>query len=164
MRVLRRPIAILRILIGAAFVASGAAKLMNAEFLYGGLVHAIEAAGSAFPFYQNFLARYVELHQTFFTYAVTLGELLLGVSYLTGAFVSISSVAGAFMILNYAFATCNGAPGRLAEHLAGAALLVLMGRLGAGLTWGLDRWLVGRSRSTLVLLPLRRSVPAFQKS
>ena len=164
MRALRRPIAIVRILIGAGFLAMGVGKLANADFLYGGLIHAMEAAGRAFPFYEYFLARYVVSHQTFFTYAVALGELLLGVSYIAGACVSFSSAAGAFMILNFALATCYESPARLAGHAAVIALLVLMGRLGAGLTWGLDRWMVGRSRSTLVLLPLRRTVPAFQKS
>ena len=164
MRALRRPIAILRILIGAAFVAMGVAKLSNAEFLYGGLMHAMEAAGRAFPFYEDFLARYVDTHQTFFAYAVGLGELLLGISYFTGTFISLSSLAGAFMVLNFAFATCYGAPGRLTAQVAGVVLLLMLGRMGAGLTWGLDRWLVRRSRSTFVLLPLRRTVPAYQKS
>ncbi len=164
MKELRRPIAMLRILIGAAFVAMGTAKLMDADFLYGGLVQTMEAAGRAFPFYESFLARYVELHQTFFANVVALGELLLGISYFTGTFVSLSSLAGAFMVLNFMLATCYGAPGRLAAHLAGVALLLAMGWMGAGLTWGLDRWLVSRSRSTFVLLPLRRRVPGFQKS
>jgi uncharacterized membrane protein YphA (DoxX/SURF4 family) len=163
MRVLRHFIAILRMLIGAGFVALGVAKLASAEFLYGGLLHAMEDAGRAFPFYGQFMWPHVVGHQTFFTYVVALGELSLGLSFVTGAFVSISSLAGAFMLLNYALATCYEAPARLTGHLAGAALLVLMGCLGAGLTWGVDRWLVNQLESGLVLLPLRWKVPAFQK-
>lgn len=164
MRVLRRPIAILRILLGVLFVVKGAMKLGNADFLYGGLMHALEAAGRPFPFYEGVLTSYVDAHQTLFIYVVVLGQLLLGLSFVTGAFVSLSSAAGAFLLLNIALATSYGAPARLATYLTGAAVLMLMGRLGAGLTWGVDRWLVRRSRSALVLLPLRRTVPAFQKS
>jgi uncharacterized membrane protein YphA (DoxX/SURF4 family) len=163
MRILRHSIAIVRILIGAGFVALGVTKLASAEFVYGGMLHAMDDAGRAFPFYEHNMLPHVVGHQTFFTYAVALGELSLGLSFVAGAFVSISSTAGAFMLLNYALATCYEAPARLAGHLAGAALLVLMGCLGAGLTWGVDRWLVDQLRSGLVLLPLRRKVPAFQK-
>ena len=164
MQVIRRPLAIARILLGILFVVKGAEKLANLDFIYGGLMLALEEAGRPFPFYESVLVNYVDAHQMFFTYLVVLGQLLLGLSFATGAFVSLSSAAGAFMLLNIALATSYGAPGRLAAYVAGAAVLVLMGRLGAGLTWGVDRWLVKRSRSTLVLLPLRRTVPAFQKS
>lgn len=164
MRVLRRPLAIARILIGILFVMKGAEKLSNPDFLYGGLMLALEEAGRPFPFYADVLTTIIDAHQKFFTYAVVGGQLLLGASFVTGAFISLSSAAGAFMLINVALATTYGEPARLATYLAVAALLVLMGRMGAGLTWGMDRWMVHRSRSTLVLLPLRRTVPAFQKT
>ena len=164
MQVLRRPLAIARILLGILFVVKGVEKLSNLDFIYGGLMLALDAAGRPFPFYEVVLTNYVDAHQTIFTYLVVGGQLLLGLSFATGAFISLSSAAGAFMMLNIALATSYGSPARLATYLAGAAVLVLMGRLGAGLTWGVDGWVVNRSRSTLVLLPLRRTVPAFQKS
>lgn len=164
MRALRRPLAVARILLGVLFMVKGAAKLGNLDFIYGGLMMALEEAGRPFPFYEGVLVNFVDMHQTFFTYAVVLGQLLLGLSYASGAFVSLSSAVGAFMLLNIALATSYGAPGRMLTYLAGAVALLVMGRMGTGLTWGLDRWMVKRSRSALVLLPLRTKVPGFQKS
>ena len=164
MQILRRPIAILRILVGILFVVKSVMKFTNEDFLYGGLMHTIERAGRAFPFYEGVLSNYVDAHQAFFTYAIPIGELLVGLSLVLGIFVSLFTAAGAFMIVNYILATDYGSTERIVEHLAMVALLVTMGWMGAGLTWGLDRWLVRRSKSTLVLLPLRRSVPTFQKS
>jgi uncharacterized membrane protein YphA (DoxX/SURF4 family) len=164
MRHLYRAFAVLRILMGAAFLYLGIQKLHNADFLYGGLMHKLEEFGQPWPFYQYFMSRYVEGHQTFFTFAVSFGEILLGVSFLLGAFVSLSSFAGAVMLVNIALATTYGFPERLAAHLGGAAVLLLMGSLGTGLTWGLDGWLVGRIPPLAVLLPLRRSIPAFLRT
>lgn len=159
-----RAFAVLRILIGAAFLSLGIQKLSDPDFLYGGLMHKLEELGGAWPFYQYFIYRYVETHQTFFTFAVSLGAILLGVSFLLGAFVSLASCAGAVMLVNIALATTYGSPRRLAAHLVGAAVLLMMGILGTGLTWGLDGWLVSRIPPLAVLLPLRRSVPAFLRT
>ncbi len=164
MRYFYRALSILRILIGAAFLFMGVQRLSDAEFLYGGLMHTLEGLGQPWPFYQAFLERYVELHQTFFTFAFSCGEILLGVSFLLGALVSISSVGGAVLLVNIALATTYAAPGRLAAHLCGAALLLLMGRMGVGLCWGLDGWLVDRVNPVAVLFPLRLSVPTSLKT
>jgi uncharacterized membrane protein YphA (DoxX/SURF4 family) len=164
MRYFYRAFSILRILIGAAFLFVGIQKLGDPEFLYGGLMHTLEGLGQPWPFYQGFLTRYVELHQTFFTFAFSCGEILLGVSFLLGAFVSISSVGGVVLLVNVALATSYAAPERLAAHLCGAALLLLMGRMGVGLCWGLDGWLVDRVAPVAVLFPLRLSVPNSLKT
>ncbi len=163
MRNLYRACSVLRILIGAAFLYLGIGKLNDADFLYGGLMHTLEEYGRPWPFYQEILSRYVELHQTYFTFAVSIGAVLLGVSFLLGAFVSLSSFFGAVMVLNFGLATSYGSPERCGLYLAGALVLLLMGRMGAGFTWGLDGWLVGRLPEIVVLLPLRLSVPAFRK-
>lgn len=164
MQALRRPVAILRMLIGILFVAKGVLKLVDADYLYGGLMHSIEAAGHSFPFYQEILTRFVETHQTLFTYAIPVCQLLVGLSFIGGALVSPAAVLGAVMLVNVAFATAYGSPGRLTMYLGGAVLLIVLGRMGAGLTWGLDRLIVLRYQSPAVLLPLRYSVPAYQKS
>lgn len=164
MRYFYRALSILRILMGAALLFVGIQKLSDPEFLYGGLMHTLEGLGQPWPFYQGFLTGYVELHQTFFTFAFSCGEILLGVSFLLGAFVSISSVGGAVLVVNIALATAYSAPERLVAHLCGAALLLLMGRMGVGLCWGLDGWLVDRVAPVAVLFPLRLSVPNSLKT
>jgi uncharacterized membrane protein YphA (DoxX/SURF4 family) len=156
---MRAILSLVRIGAGCLFFFLGAKKLLDPGFLYGGLMHALEAAGHPFPFYETFLNSGVERHQALFTFGVSIGELLLGISLLLGAYVSLSSVFGAILLVNIALATTYGNWLHFAAHLAGAVALLLLGRIGAGLTWGLDAWLVDRLPPALVLFPLRRSPP-----
>src|ERR1700693_1605610 len=116
MQVLRRPLAIARILLGILFVVKGVEKLSNLDFIYGGLMLALDAAGRPFPFYEVVLTNYVDAHQTIFTYLVVGGQLLLGLSFATGAFISLSSAAGAFMMLNISGATNCGSTAPSGTH------------------------------------------------
>lgn len=155
-----RIIAVLRILLGAGFILLGVLKLMDTTFLYGGLLHELDRHGAPFYFYRRFvLGRFVELHQELFAHAVAIGEILLGASFLTGTLVSAASVGGAFLMLNFGLATSAGDWPRLAAHILFALLFLWMGRRGAGLTWGVDGWLVERVHEGIVLFPLRLSLP-----
>lgn len=157
---MRRVLAVLRILAGAGMMAAGLAKLLDPAFLYGGLMHALGEYGRAYPFYQHWvLSRYVEWHQTLFAYAVGIGELVVGLCLLLGLLVSLASVGGIFLMLNFALAVSAGNPLSLAVHLACIAVFVLLGRAAAGLTWGLDGLLVRRLNEALVLFPFRISLP-----
>jgi uncharacterized membrane protein YphA (DoxX/SURF4 family) len=157
---LRRTAAIVRIILGGAFLFLGAIKLMDPEFLYGGLLHHIVENGVPFPFYQRFLQRFVELHQELFAYTVAVGEILVGLSLLSGIWVSGGVLGGIFLVANFALATTWGNLPMLLAHLGLLALLVVLGCCGAGLTWGCDGWLVTRMNEKIVLFPWRRSVPA----
>src|SRR3990172_867885 len=132
---LPRTIAILRILIGVAFLALGILQLKNPTFLYGGLLLELSEHGQPYYFYQrHFLWRFVELHQEFFAHAAAIGEILLGLSFLTGALVSLASLGGAFMMVNYGLATSAGKPLMMALHVVLALVFLTLGRFGAGLT------------------------------
>ena len=146
-------------LIGAGFIWSGASQLADPALLYGGLLHALEQYGAPFPFYRSFLSRFVELHQELFASAVAIGELLIGAGFLTGTLVSLSALGGAFLVLNFGFATSYGDLPRLLLHFASALAFLLFGHLCAGLTWGLDGWLIRHIHEAVVLFPLRRSLP-----
>lgn len=159
----RYVIAVVRILIGASFLWLGISKLLDPELLYGGLFHELEKHGAAFPFYQRFLSRYVELHQELFAFAAAGGEVLVGLSFLLGALVSLASVGGAFLMLNFGFAISFGNQPSLLLHVAFALGFLLIGRLGAGLAWGLDGWLAQRIAPAWVLFPLRRSLPRWSR-
>lgn len=157
--VLRRIAAIVRMLLGGGFLFLGVAKLMDAEFLYGGLLHRIEESGRALPIYQRFLNRFVELQQEQFAYAVAAGEVLVGLSLLLGAWVSAGVLGGIFLVANFALATTWGNVPMMLAHVALLALLAGLGCCGAGLTWGCDGWLVTRLNERVVLFPWRRTVP-----
>lgn len=151
--------AVLRILIGAALIFLGAQKLSDINLLYGGLMHRIYDLGEPFAFYQQFLIRFVEFRQEKIVYAVAIGEILVGTSFVFGALVSLGALAGAFLLANFALATTAGNLPMLIAHLCAIAVLLMLGRGGAGLTWGLDGWLVQRINEAIVLFPLRRRLP-----
>lgn len=151
--------AVLRMLIGAGFLWLGTQKFFDAELLYGGLMRRIEEHGTPFPLYGDFLLRYVELNQDAFVLALAIGEVLVGLSFLFGLLVSLGAVGGAFLALNIALATTYGNLPGMALHLCLAGVLLLLGRGAAGLTWGLDGWLIRHVNDAVVLFPLRRRAP-----
>lgn len=155
-----RILAVLRILVGGAFLYSGLTKFSDPGFLFGGLIHHIRDEGRAFPLYEQFLLRFVEFRQEQFAYAVAAGETLAGISLLLGAWVSMGTLAGAFLVLNFALATTWDNLPMMLAHLLLAVLLVLLGRCGAGLTWGLDRVLAEFIHERLLLFPWRPQIPA----
>jgi uncharacterized membrane protein YphA (DoxX/SURF4 family) len=112
-------LAMLRILAGGALLYSGVSKLLDDEFLYGGLLHQLTELGKAFPFYQSLLIRFVELHQTAFAFAVAIGEILVGLSLLFGLLVSWGALGGVFLVVNFALATtAHNVPGMIAHQSA----------------------------------------------
>jgi len=152
--------AILRMIVGAGFIAAGVFKLLDAGFIYGGLLHTLGDFGPAFPFYKEYvLLRMVEPHLQFFAYAIPIAEIALGVSFLLGGLVSWAAAGGAFLLLNIGLGMGYGEYWVLPLHLAGALLLITLARAGAGLTWGLDAVLVKRLPESLVLFPFRRRIP-----
>jgi uncharacterized membrane protein YphA (DoxX/SURF4 family) len=158
---MRRALAVLRILAGAGMMAAGLTKLLDPAFLYGGILHTLGEYGRAYPFYQDWmLNRYVEWNQTLFAYAVGVGELLVGVCLLLGLLVSLASLGGIFLMINFALATSAGNPVALVLHLVSIGVFILLGRAAAGVTWGLDGLLVRRLNEALVLFPFRLSLPS----
>lgn len=159
---LSRVIAIIRILTGVAFLAMGILQLKDPTFLYGGLLLELSEHGQPYYFYDRyFLGRFVELHQEFFAHLVAIGEILLGLSFLTGALVSLAALGGAFLIVNFGLAVSSGKPLVMALHVLFALVFLVLGRYGAGLTWGVDGWLARRINEVLVLFPLRFSLPGY---
>lgn len=155
----RRIAALIRMLLGGGFLWLGIDKLRDADFLYGGLLHEIRLLGTPFPLYEQFLLRLVEFHQEFYALTVAVGETLVGLCLLLGACVSLGTLAGAFLVLNFALATTwNNLP-MMAAHVLLAAVLLLLGWRGAGLAWGLDRCLVDIINERFVLFPWRGPVP-----
>lgn len=158
----RVAVALLRTLVGGFFLIAGVSKLLDPEFLFGGLLHKLHASGQPFGFYQEYvLSRYVELHEELFAYAAAIGEVLVGTSLLTGALVSCGALGGCFLLLNFAFATTAGNPLGLLLHVLFMAFLVFLGIAGAGIPWGLDGWLVRYIHEAVVLFPFRRTLPRY---
>ena len=155
-----RAFAVVRILIGAIFIWQGILKLTDPSFLFGGLMLELAEYGAPFHFYQRFfLSRFVEYNQEFFAYAVALGAIAVGLSFLVGAMVSWAALGGALMMLNFGLATSAGKPLLMAAHALVALVFLALGRFGAGATWGMDGWLAKHVREGLIFFPLRFSLP-----
>jgi len=157
---LSRSLAIVRILIGVIFLWQGISKLIDPSFLFGGLALELGEHGKPYDFYQRFvLGRFVVYNQELFAYAVGIGEMLVGLSLVAGAMVSWAALGGAFLMLNFGFATSAGNPLNMVLHLLFAAAFLALGCLGAGATWGVDGWLAKHVREGLIFFPLRLSLP-----
>lgn len=154
----RRVISIVRILIGGASLYFGVRNLLDSDFLYGGILFRLDDYGEPYAFYKRLLVR-LEFQQTLLAYSVATCQVLLGLSYMTGALVSLASVGAAFLTLNLAMAVSAGNVVVLVALLFCAAIFLAMGWAGAGLYWGVDGWLVERVNERLILLPLRLRLP-----
>ena len=153
----RRILAIVRILVGALFISVSIKKFGDAGFFEPeGLARELSQNGVAFPFYQAILDRYIFPHATVFSYLVATGELIVGLSFVLGAFTNLFSLVAVFMILNFSMAVCYGNIGSLIGHLVLMGVVGLLGVYSAGRTWGLDAFLARRLSPRLVFFPFSK--------
>ena len=87
--------------------------------------------------YASFLENVVVPNAALFSYLVILGETLVGIALVLGAFAGIAAFFGVFMNASFLFAGTAGAN----PLMAIVGLLVVVGWRVAG-WWGLDRWLL----------------------
>lgn len=154
---MKRILAIVRILFGALLVSVSIKKFGDAGFFEPeGLARELSQNGVAFPFYQAILDRYIFPHATVFAFLVAAGELIVGLSFLLGAFTNLFSVVAIFMILNFCMAVCYGNIGSLIGHLVFIGVVGLLGVYSAGSVWGVDASLARRLSSHLVFFPYQK--------
>ena len=87
--------------------------------------------------YASFLENVVVPNAALFSYLVILGETLVGLALVLGAFTGIAAFFGVFMNASFLFAGTAGAN----PLMALVGLLLVVGWRVAG-WWGLDRWLL----------------------
>jgi thiosulfate dehydrogenase (quinone) large subunit len=87
--------------------------------------------------YASFLENVVVPNAALFSYLVILGETLIGIALVVGAFTGIAAFFGVFMNASFIFAGTAGANPLMALV---AILLVLAWRVAGW--WGLDRWIL----------------------
>jgi thiosulfate dehydrogenase [quinone] large subunit len=113
--------------------AGGAVK----GFVQGAIAQTAGEHPQVTGWYASFLENVVVPNAAFFSYLVILGETLVGVALILGAFTGIAAFFGVFMNASFLFAGTAGANPLMA--LVGV-VLVLAWRV-AG-RWGLDRWIL----------------------
>jgi len=127
---------------------------------YAGITKVLDPAWSAASYLQN-AKTFPELFNFFLQPSVLpiinlvneWGLTLLGVSLILGAFVRLSSILGALLMILYylpilAFPYPNPHAYIVDEHVIYFFVLVFFAAIRAGRVWGLDQWL-GRQRSLL---------------
>jgi len=153
-----RALAVVRILIGIGFVWLGVSLLLNQNFLYGGLIERLLATGGPVRPYLRFYL-FIERHETAVACLSASASICAGVFFITGTLISLTSLGAAALVMNYALASSSGNWPHFLALLAAALILLLLGRLGAGCTWGVDGWLIKRFKDWMVLFPLRWRAP-----
>lgn len=144
-----RTIAIARVLTGAIFVLFGEYKVAGTAFARGGFQQQWLASfinHDAVSFYRPFLVHVVQPHAVFFGYFVGVGELLIGLSLISGLWVRPASVFGAIHMISLILATWNQVgPGPVwryfgaeLDHIPLLFLFAIFFTTCAGETWGLD--------------------------
>lgn len=153
-----RALAVIRILIGIGFLWLGVSMLLSHEFLFGGLLERLTSTGGPVRYYRQILP-YVERYETFLAHFSGIVSIVTGVFYITGTLISLTSFVAFAMVLNLALASSSGNWPRFLTLIAASLALLLIGRMGAGLTWGVDAWLIHRFKDWIVLFPLRLKAP-----
>lgn len=140
---------IVRVLVGWQWLNSGLGKVQNPAWMEGGTAlrgfwqNAVRIPEEGSPqitveWYRNFIQGMLDAEAyTWFGPLVAIGETLVGVALVLGAFVGIAAFFGAFM--NWNFIMAGSASSNALLGLA-AILLVLAWKIAGW--YGLDRWLL----------------------
>lgn len=139
----------IRVLLGISWLQSGLGKVNNPAWVQTGEALrgfwqssiAVPDTGRppiAFDWYRSFIQGLLDAQAyTWFAKLIVIGELLVGVALIIGAFVGIAAFFGAVMNWNYIMAGSASTNGLL---LLGAIVLILAWKVAGYI--GLDRWLL----------------------
>jgi uncharacterized membrane protein YphA (DoxX/SURF4 family) len=152
----RRVLAVLRIVVGLLLLDLAFKKWSDpAFFQVGGFAREVARHGAPFPFYRPLLQGPIFHHTAAFAILSALGESVLGLSLLLGAFTNPLSIVGLVMFANFALATTYDRPGTAVGNIVFMALVTLFGVYSAGATWGLDAVIARVLPARLVFFPYR---------
>jgi thiosulfate dehydrogenase [quinone] large subunit len=142
----RALLVILRVHLGVILLVTDLGKLtrdapFSAEMLGFLQGYAMRNASGA---YQQFLQQAVIPHATLFSYLIMAGELVAGLSLLTGTATRLGAAVAMFLFLNYMLAKGRlfWSPDSEDAAVFFSALVVLLGA--AGRVWGVDAYLARR--------------------
>lgn len=143
---------VVRLYIGYTWLSSGWSKVTNPAWLQTGealegfwaravvIPEAPARPAITYDWYRGFIQALLDGgHYTWFAKLIVIGELLVGVALVLGAFVGIAAFFGAFMNWNFMMA---GSAGSNPVLFLLSILLVLAWKTAGW--WGLDRWLLPR--------------------
>jgi uncharacterized membrane protein YphA (DoxX/SURF4 family) len=102
-----KALAFLRIAIGLLFLIFAQYKLTSTKFIWGGMATYIRGflEQGSYPFIQPFLRKVILPHAVFFGAFVSVAELLIALSLITGILVRWASLGGLAMMLLFLFSS-----------------------------------------------------------
>lgn len=129
--------ALLRVLVGFWFLHAGLTKIMFGFDAQGYMQFA-----SAGTIMEPIMTAFSSGAALMFTnIMIPLGEFLIGLGLLLGAFVRLASFFGAFLMFFFYLTNADWAHGFTNGDLWGLLLFITLAVFGAGRVWGLDGWL-----------------------
>ena len=119
-----RALAFLRIAVGLLFLIFAQYKLRSAHFIWGGMANYIGhfIQGGCYPFMRSFLKNIILPHAIFFGAIVSISELLIALSLITGTLVRWASLGGLSMMLALLFSSNYPGPHAPFWEFFGASL------------------------------------------
>ena len=164
-----RTAAVVRILTGLLFAATGYSKLTG-EFVSGGfLKEAVRMSHEAWPFWGRFLQTTVVPHATTFAWIFALGELAAGIGLVLGLWTRVACGGGLALMAAILLAAARPGPGAHWDEWVTAGfpaklaflLLVLLFAADAGTVWGLDGLMAKRRKPKSAPAKRRGSAGGF---
>jgi thiosulfate dehydrogenase (quinone) large subunit len=119
-----RALAFLRISIGLLFLIFAEYKLTSTKFIWGGMAQYIGQFlnEGSYPFIRPLLKNIILPHAVFFGAVVSISELLIALSFLTGVLVRWASLGGLTMMLLFLFSSNYPGPHSPLWQFFGASL------------------------------------------
>src|SRR5256884_2620857 len=160
-----RAVALLRVVVGAWFIKAVWTKvsyglvagvipypMVSPRFIAFHPKRVAEfAAGNPIGWYRDFLQATVLPHAEVFATLQTIGEVVVGVGLLLGVMTRLAAAVGLFLALNFGLANQWMSFGQQGFHLLLVVSMAIFLVTGAGRVWGLDRWLLARTKRLRIL-------------
>lgn len=159
-----RWLAVLRILVGLWFLKALTTKLdfvlLGGFFPFLGVeprwietmpnILAKQIADNPILWYKSFLENTVVPNSVLFAQLTAWGEVLVGLSLVTGCFAGLGALGGLWLTVNYGLASAHLSSASLGFHYMLAITMVTLFLARSGRAWGLDAWIAWRWPGTLL--------------
>lgn len=159
-----RWLAVLRILVGLWFLKALTTKLdfvlLGGFFPFVGVeprwiemmpnILAKQIADNPILWYKSFLENTVVPNSVLFAQLTAWGEVLVGLSLVTGCFAGLGALGGLWLSLNYGLASAHLSSASLGFHYMLVITMITLFLARSGRAWGLDAWIAWRWPGTLL--------------
>ena len=134
------------------FLHGGIDKLLDPTYLASPGLIAAGMFGAPSPWVQSVFA-FLNTNYAFYLLLIAVGEVLVGLSMLTGAFTRLGAIGGILMQLVFLFLLGWLSASTFSANLLGPLAFVLIGAHRAGRTIGIDGWVAQKLENTTSPIP-----------